>query len=380
MAAHSTAEIEQTFKISQEGGVTIFEPQVRQDGVQLFIANDGPLQLARPGNGGMRLLEYPDEKTAIADAVRLAEGMTRKHNCYNTGFSGAKLVVRCSEEVTPKSVDRLSLMEDCADALEALQGTVWTGCDLNTTGDDMDMLVDKTPYVLAGLGSKVDTNIATAMTTVGSILGLVDAHCIDINTQTFMVQGCGKVGMHVARTLVSLGAKKVLTCDISEERANIEGCTPLSSSENWYDQDVDFLVPCANSLAINERVLQRMPPPSFVVGATNQPFSSHAVRDAFDKNGALHIPESISSGGAIMADSIEWALPKLFRTVEPQLVYDWILDVSKAKSKELSLRAENEALNIKRVVDCVYEGSDTVPVGLRFPDWLRENGHEVQTE
>ena len=73
----------------------------------------------------------------------------------------------------------------------------------------MDVLVSHSPYVLAGIGSEVDTNVATAMTTIGSILGVVDEFNLDISKQTFLVQGCGKVGSNVAKTLVQLGAKEV---------------------------------------------------------------------------------------------------------------------------------------------------------------------------
>lgn len=134
----------------------------------------------------------------------------------------------------------------------------------------MDMLVSKTPFVLAGIGSSVDTNIATAKTTIGSILGVIDAHGLDISQQSFMVQGCGKVGKNVAEMLVGLGAGQVKTCDVVSELANIVGCEPLGEGENWFDKHVDFLVPCANSLAIDEMVQDRMPAPKFIVGAANQ--------------------------------------------------------------------------------------------------------------
>ena len=125
----------------------------------------------------------------------------------------------------------------------------------------MDLLVSHTPFVLAGIGSDIDTNVATAMTTIGSILGVVDEFDLDISAQTFLVQGVGKVGSNVARTLVQLGAKKVITCDVVPDRAAIDGCEPLKNYEDWKLQDVDFLVPCGNSLAIDESVVERMPTP-----------------------------------------------------------------------------------------------------------------------
>ena len=67
---------------NSNSNTVVFEFPVRQEGVQLFIANDGKLEKSRPGNGGMRLLNYETEREAIDDAIRLAEGMTHKHNCY----------------------------------------------------------------------------------------------------------------------------------------------------------------------------------------------------------------------------------------------------------------------------------------------------------
>jgi glycine/D-amino acid oxidase-like deaminating enzyme len=353
---------------------TVFEVPIRQEGVKLYIANDGDLQNTRPGNGGMRLLSYESEQHAIEDAVRLAEGMTRKHAMYNTGFSGAKLVVNHGD-VPLEDVHREDLMVDCANALERLDGCVWTGCDINTNDDDMEVLSSHTPYVLAGLDSTVDTNKATAMSVIGSILGILKSHDENIQDNAFIVQGCGKVGSFVAEELVRLGAKEVKTCDLDMERATIPGCTPLKNGEEWFHQQVDFLVPCANSLAINEKVLKEMTPaPRFVVGATNQPYASAEVRAAFDLKGSLHVPESISSAGAILADSIEWTHPDLFRGgAAPCQVYGWIRDLSMEKSYDLCQMADNVAKSILEATDNVYADNTQDPIGKTFPDWMMEH-------
>jgi glycine/D-amino acid oxidase-like deaminating enzyme/glutamate dehydrogenase/leucine dehydrogenase len=359
----------------KDGSQTVvFEVPVRQEGIKMYIAIDGALQNRKPGNGGMRLLSYESEQHAIEDAVRLAEGMTRKHAMYNTGFSGAKLVVNHGN-VDLCDVDRSGLMADCASALERLDGCVWTGCDINTDDDDMQVLSSHTPYVLAGLDSAVDTNKATAMSVIGSILGILQAHDEKIEDNTFLVQGCGKVGSHVAQELVRLGAKQVKTCDLDPARAALNGCTPMENGEVWFHQNVDFLVPCANSLAINEQVLQEMiPAPRFIVGATNQPYASAEVRAAFDEQGSLHVPESISSAGAILADSIEWTHPDLFRGgAAPCQVYGWIRDLSRNKANHLCHKAGNDAKSILQATEDVYADSTDDPIGQTFPDWILEN-------
>jgi hypothetical protein len=65
--------------------------------LQLFIAMDGDATPARPANGGLRLWNYETEADAIEEVERLASGMAAKHNMYNTGFSGGKLVCRASD-------------------------------------------------------------------------------------------------------------------------------------------------------------------------------------------------------------------------------------------------------------------------------------------
>ena len=80
----------------------------------------------RPGNGGIRLLNYRSPEDAIDDAVRLAKGMTRKHDMFRTGFSGAKVVVNSDEKDLSK-IHRKELMKDAANALKALEGTIYTG-------------------------------------------------------------------------------------------------------------------------------------------------------------------------------------------------------------------------------------------------------------
>jgi hypothetical protein len=94
----------------------VFEAPVTQDGIKLYIATDGEFCINRPGNGGIRLLDYQTDDHAIDDAIRLAEGMTRKHDMFRTGFSGAKLVANTNVPID--TIERKSLMEDIAKALE----------------------------------------------------------------------------------------------------------------------------------------------------------------------------------------------------------------------------------------------------------------------
>jgi hypothetical protein len=67
-----------------ERGATVLEAPVNQEGVQMYVAIDSDSfgNIERPGNGGIRLLNYESNQLAIDDAVRLAMGMTRKHDMF----------------------------------------------------------------------------------------------------------------------------------------------------------------------------------------------------------------------------------------------------------------------------------------------------------
>ena len=85
----------------------------------------------------------------------------------------------------------------------------------------------------------------------------------------------GKELPTVAKELIRLGAKSVQTCDLYSEAAAIDGCTVI---EDWANTECDFLVPCANSLAITEDVALNFPKGiKYCVGATNSPFATDKV-------------------------------------------------------------------------------------------------------
>lgn len=274
---------------------------------------------------------------------------------------------------------RKTLMEDTAAALKVLDGTIYTGCDLNTSDDDMNHLVEATKeqFVLAGRNSKVDTNVATAASVIGSILGLCDAHKKELSGLTFTVQGCGKVGRTVASELVRLGAKKVQTCDIIKDAANVEGCEAI---EDWTSTPCDFLVPCANSLAITEEVATNFPEGiKFCTGATNSPFATQEAKEIFEERGVSHVPESISSAGAILADSVEWYDVDLFRTVEPTLLYGWVRGLSREKASNMAKKANLNAKDMPKVYSSITPSRNGRPIGESFPEYIEENTKRVNT-
>jgi len=134
----------------------------------------------RPANGGLRLLNYPSDEACIADGQRLAGLMTHKHDLYGTGFAGGKIVARAQEPAAVKD----ELISVTADLLESLDGSMITGCDLNTSLEDMERLMSLTPHVLAAVGSPVDASAATAHGTLGAVEAVLSSDLKDATPRT----------------------------------------------------------------------------------------------------------------------------------------------------------------------------------------------------
>merc|ERR1719502_140107 len=156
------------------------------------------------------------------ECVGLAQGMEIKHAVFNTGFAGAKVVADASRlDGGVASIDKQQLMSETSRLLKELEGTMFTGCDMNTTLEDMSYLSEQCDYVLAAIGNpNIDPNACTAFGVVGALEAAFDG---EVKGKTIVVHGCGNVGAVVAAKMAKQGAT-VYTIDVDPKRAEIEGC------------------------------------------------------------------------------------------------------------------------------------------------------------
>lgn len=203
---------------------------------------------------------------------------------------------------------------------QTLEARVYTGCDINTTDADMAYLDNISPFVLAGIGSAVDTNVATSAGAFAAVVRAVE-HLKLPKDFKVLVQGAGKVGTQLAKSLVNIGAT-VYTYDVCAERADIPGCTNVSHMEDWASLDIDVFSPNAISGVITPDVAARVTCKA-IVGAANIPFSNEEARHITNSRGIIFVPEYITSAGAIIVDSLEWSYDD-FDTCTPALAYDFV--------------------------------------------------------
>ncbi|CAG9460430.1 unnamed protein product [Pedinophyceae sp. YPF-701] len=336
----------------------------------LMVGHDGHLSRECPGNGGLRLWSYKNDEAARKECEALSRGMTGKHDVYNTGFSGAKLVLNSSD---PAAVDKEEVMQYVADALNDLDGKVYTGCDLNTSEQDMEYLTSLSPYVLASIDCAADSNVATGEGVFGAVMGAIEFFPGGVRGNTFMVKGCGKVGSVVARSLVNAGAKAVYTFDVVSAAADIPGCVNVSDKD-WTAVECDVFVPCSVSGFITVDAADKLAANGvkLVCGASNVPFADEAALERLLERGIEFLPEAVSSAGAVLCDSIEMYDSVSYQKARPIEVYAYIRHLTKSKARELMLKSQ-ELQKPACMCLAAVKNDDPVPVGTLFSDWMKEN-------
>eukprot|EP00232_Nephroselmis_pyriformis_P001473 CAMPEP_0182910146 /NCGR_PEP_ID=MMETSP0034_2-20130328/36136_1 /TAXON_ID=156128 /ORGANISM="Nephroselmis pyriformis, Strain CCMP717" /LENGTH=1185 /DNA_ID=CAMNT_0025046447 /DNA_START=31 /DNA_END=3588 /DNA_ORIENTATION=+ len=354
----------------------VFEHDLSQG--TLFLGLCSTATEDAPGNGGLRVRSYDSDDSARQECQNLAEAMTRKHRVYKTGFSGAKLVFNSS--VAIEDIDKENLMSEVAEVLHEFDGLAYTGCDMNISMDDMELLDSLSPYVLAGLGSDVDTNIATARGAFAAVVKTVERLGLPVDFK-ILVQGVGNVGSDLAECLVKYGAT-VYTMDFFPERADIPGATNIShyTEEQWSTLDIDVFSPNAAAGVITPAVAKALKCKA-VVGAANVPFSCKDAQRTTAERGIIFVPEYITSAGAIIVDSLEWKYDG-YSGLRPSQVYRFVYEQVYAKVadylEELS-DAGPEKGQWAEHTDSVSDGwhESRPAVGSTMDGWEQERNEEA---
>jgi leucine dehydrogenase len=337
--------------------VTVLAEHV-SDHLSVFVVGEAT-DAKRPANGGLRLLNYPSDEACIADGQRLAGLMTHKHDLYGTGFAGGKIVARASD---PEAVKE-ELISVTAELLESLDGAMITGCDLNTSLEDMERLTALTPHVLAAVGSPVDASAATAHGTLGAVEAVLGNKLEDAEPGRALVHGCGAVGGTVARTLVDHGWT-VFTVDLSRERAGFKGATPLPNDCPWWELELDLLLPCSISGLIDASITAALRTKA-VVPAANAPFQDPQLAESLRERDIPVLPDPLVNAGAVIADSIERFSPEAWKGAGAEDVYTFVRDeVRQRASKYLNQR--DQGLSVGAALNEVAAAPRTEPIGLSF--------------
>lgn len=244
-----------------------------------------------PAHGGTRIKDYASPEDALADALRLGEAMTRKCAINEIPAGGGKAVL-----MRNSIRDRRAALSDLGDFVESLRGRFFTGSDLGTTPEDIEILKSRTRYVACQ-----DLSEHAAQGVLFAIHGALQ--CLygrpESWGRTIIVQGLGAVGYKLADKLVSDGARVVAT-DVdsarlrqAEQELSIETVPP----ESVLATSGDVLAPCAVGGVIHRGVLSELRC-AIVCGAANNILDSDATAQPLHDAGIVFVPDFLANSGA----------------------------------------------------------------------------------
>lgn len=223
--------------------------------------------------GGIRIWRYQDEQAALADALRLAQAMTRKVVLTGIEGGGAKAVLIEPRAERERAVEALGMF------IDSLAGQYFSGPDLGFTEQDGAVLGRTTRYVACGgLSQHTADSVLAAMRAVSE-------------PRTVAIQGLGAVGRPLAERLRELGVQVIA----SDPRGTLS--FPAVPDDAIYDVPCDVFAPCALGGVIDAKTLPRLRC-QIICGGANNPLASDAIAAELVRRGITYLPDFIANAGA----------------------------------------------------------------------------------
>lgn len=266
-----------------------------------------------PALGGIRMRPYPTEQEALTDVLRLARAMSYKAAVAGVELGGGKSVI-IGDPYADKSE---ALFRAMGRFIQSLGGRYVCATDVGTTTEDMMYVSTETPYVTGlpeswgGLG---DTSVLTGLTVyLGMKAGAEAVWGSDsLSGCRVMVQGAGKVGLHLMEHLEKEGAA-LLVSDVvgaNAARATERFGARIVPAEDVFDVECDVFSPNALGAVLNDDTIPRLQC-KLVCGGANNQLAEERHGEMLHARGIVYAPDFVvNSGGVISAESETMKAPR----------------------------------------------------------------------
>jgi len=253
-----------------------------------------------PAMGGCRMWRYASEGDALADAQRLARGMTFKAALAGLPLGGGKAVIIGD----PRSEKSPGLFRAFGRAVEHLRGTYITGEDVGTSVEDMDEVRRETRHVAGVADGSGDPSPMTALGVLHGIRAAVQHRygADGLDGFTVAVQGLGHVGFHLCRLLHDAGAQLIVSevvADRVQRAASAFGAVPVEP-EAIAGVEAEVFAPCALGGAINGATRRQLKA-GVIAGAANNQLETPGDGMALHRDGVLYAPDYVINAGGLIS-------------------------------------------------------------------------------
>lgn len=258
-----------------------------------------------PAVGGTRMRPYADLREAMADAHRLAAGMTLKFAVPGMPYGGGKAVIAVPPDLDPAA--RAGLLRRYGALVAELGGRYRTAPDVGTSSEDMDVIAETAaPWVFGRTpanGGAGPSGPATAVGVHAAIEVVCERRFGDPSPRgrRVLVQGAGSVGARLIALLREAGAAVAFSdTDAAAARRWHDAGVPSVSPGDVASTACDVYAPCALGGVLNADTIPRLACRAIAGGANNQ-LASPGDAEALRARGILYAPDFVANVGGAMA-------------------------------------------------------------------------------
>lgn len=251
-----------------------------------------------PALGGCRYMPYANTEQAVADAIRLARGMSYKAALAGLEQGGGKAVI-----IRPAHLpNRAALFEAFGRCIESLRGGYITAVDSGTSPEDMDCIAQQTRHVT----STTQAGDPSPHTALGVLMGIRSVARAklgqdDLGGVRIMLQGLGNVGYALAELLVAEGADLLVSdLDAGKVRLAVDelGIEPVAA-DAVYETPCDIFSPCGLGGVLDPLTINRLRCAA-IAGAANNQLIDRGAADLLDARGILYAPDYVINAGGLL--------------------------------------------------------------------------------
>lgn len=264
-----------------------------------------------PALGGTRFYPYASEAAALADVLRLSQGMAYKNALAGLDLGGGKAVIIGD----PATLKTEALLRAYGRFVQSLNGRYFTACDVGTYSTDMDVIARESSFVTGRTvehGGAGDSSILTAFGVYQGMRACAQHLWGDtsLSGKRVGVAGVGKVGTHLTQHLVDEGAQVVVTDPYEPAVAALRDLHPdvrsVADTETLIREPLDIYAPCALGGALHDDAVAAMTA-QIVCGAANNQLAHHGVEKQLQERDIIYAPDyCVNAGGVIqVADELE---------------------------------------------------------------------------
>ncbi len=251
-----------------------------------------------PALGGCRVWRYSSDEAGLSDVLRLGRGMTYKNALAQLPLGGGKSVINADI----RTIDRAALFEAMGEFVDQCCGEYIIAEDVNSTVDDMAIVMTRTSHV-ATVGGSGNPSPFTAYGVLCGIKASVFHKwgIEDISGLRIAIQGAGETGGRLARMLHDEGCQ-LIVADINQANLkNLAATTPFETVDP--DQILavkcDVFAPCALGGILNEKSIPHLRC-GIVAGSANNQLQSEVDGRLLHQRNILYAPDyAINAGGVI---------------------------------------------------------------------------------